>query len=395
VKVPTVLLGDIVEIRGGGTPSKANAAFWNGDIPWVSPKDMKCWEINGAEDKITSEAIKGSATNLVPENATLIVNRSGILKHTLPVGIARRAVAINQDLKALIPGPRAHPEYIAHMVKAAEPIVLSWVRATTADNFPIDNLRSLKIPLPSLDEQRRIAAILDKTDALRRQRKRAFDLLDSLSQSIFLEMFGDPAVNPRKYPLKTFGEISKKISDGPFGSNLKSSHYVEAGIRVIRLQNIGVGKFVDEDFAFISNDHFRSLSKHECLPGDVLVGTLGEPNLRACLQPDWLPVALNKADCVQIRPHQSMALPEYVVALINQPSVEKLAHGLMLGQTRTRISMGRLRSLRVPIAPRDEQKRFVEAIQKISETAEKAEMCNKHVQSVFSSLQSRAFSGQL
>ena len=187
--VSTVALGEVVEIRGGGTPSKSNPDFWNGEIPWVSPKDMKSWEIVDSEDKITEEAVQGSATNLVPENTTLVVNRSGILKHTLPVGITRRPVAINQDLKALIAGPRAHADYIAHMVKAAEPIVLKWVRATTADNFSIENLRKLEIPLPQISEQRRIAAILDKADDLRRKRKRALELLDGLTQSIFLEMF--------------------------------------------------------------------------------------------------------------------------------------------------------------------------------------------------------------
>ncbi|MGN6584945.1 MAG: restriction endonuclease subunit S [Rhizobiaceae bacterium] len=194
-----VALGDVVDIKGGGTPSKANAAFWGGDIPWVSPKDMKRWEIEDAEDKITVEAIKRSATNLIPSDAILIVNRSGILKHTLPVGITRRPVAINQDIKALICGAHADARYIAHMVKASEPVILKWVRATTADNFSTDNLRQLEIPLPPLPEQRRIAAILDKADALRRKRKRAIELLDSLTQSIFLEMFGDPATNPKSF----------------------------------------------------------------------------------------------------------------------------------------------------------------------------------------------------
>ena len=208
-------LGDVVEIKGGGTPSKANPAFWNGDIPWVSPKDMKRWEIDDSEDKITQDAIEKSATNLIPASSILVVNRSGILKHTLPVGITRRAVAINQDIKALICNGHAHPEYIAHIVKAAEPTVLKWVRATTADNFPIENLRSLEIPLPPLDEQRRIAAILDKADALRRKRKRALDLLGSLTQSIFLEMFGDPVSNPKRLPRVALGELIKvKSGDG-------------------------------------------------------------------------------------------------------------------------------------------------------------------------------------
>jgi len=218
-----VPLGEVCDIRGGGTPSKANQAFWSGEIPWVSPKDMKCWDISNATDKITSEAISKSATNLIPENSILIVNRSGILKHTLPVGITRRALAINQDIKALICNQRAHPDYIAHIVKAAEPIVLKWVRATTADNFPIESLKELSIPLPPLDEQRRIASILDKADELRRKRKRALDLLDGLAQTIFLEMFGDPVSNPKRITKIPLGDIIRvKSGDGLVAKDMAS-----------------------------------------------------------------------------------------------------------------------------------------------------------------------------
>ncbi|WP_295537349.1 restriction endonuclease subunit S [uncultured Thioclava sp.] len=185
-----VALGNVVEIKGGGTPSKSKPEFYNGDIPWVTPKDMKVWEIFDAIDKITPEAVTNSSTNLIPENTILLVNRSGILKHTLPVGITRRPVAINQDMKALICSAQVHPEYLAHLVKAAEPNILKWVRATTADNFPIQNLKELKIPLPPLEEQKRIAQVLDQADALRRLRTRALDTLNTLGQAIFHEMFG-------------------------------------------------------------------------------------------------------------------------------------------------------------------------------------------------------------
>lgn len=190
--------------------------------------------------------------------------------------------------------------YLSHFFKTRSyrQKISSLAAGANINNLRNEHLDDLEIPLPSLPAQRRIATILDKADNLRRKRKRALELLDGLTQSIFLEMFGDPALNPRAYPMRTLRDISIKISDGPFGSNLKSEHYVDEGVRVIRLQNIGVGKFIDEDRAFISVEHFRSLSKHECLPSDVLVGTLGDPNLRACLQPSWLKQALNKADCV-------------------------------------------------------------------------------------------------
>lgn len=301
------------------------------------------------------------------------------------------------DQHVFVVRPEVDCNYIARFLRSDQ-----FLKTAPIDSTPgqLPRIRSgeiagTPIALPPLADQRRISAILDKADAVRRKRRRAIDLLDCFAQSMFVDMFGDPATNPNDYLSRTFGEISDIISDGPFGSYLKSSHYVETGVRVVRLQNIGAGKFIDEDRAFISDDHFRTVSKHTCLPGDVLVGTLGTPNLRACLQPDWLPLALNKADCVQLRPNQDIALPEYVVALINHPSVERLAHGLMLGQTRTRISMGRLRDLPVPIAPLVDQRRFVAAIRELSKLREIYQVSNQEIELLFSSLESCAFSAQL
>src|SRR5690242_2326212 len=100
----------LVELRelglwvGGGTPSKFNPAYWQGGtIPWVSPKDMKHHIIRGAEDKITEVAAAESTARIVPPGSVLVVTRSGILRHSLPVAVAATHVAINQDLKALLP----------------------------------------------------------------------------------------------------------------------------------------------------------------------------------------------------------------------------------------------------------------------------------------------------
>ena len=146
-------------------------------------------------------------------------------------------------------------------------------------------LKRAEVVLPPLAEQRRIARVLDLAEALRAKRRAALAQLDSLTQSVFLDLFGDPAINPKEWPRGPMGSLALKFSDGPFGSNLKTAHYTESGVRVVRLQNIGVGVFVNEDAAYISEAHFAKLKKHECQPGDVLIGTLGDPNLRACIEP--------------------------------------------------------------------------------------------------------------
>ena len=253
----------------------------------------------------------------------------------------------------------------------------------------------VRIPLPPLPEQRRIASILDQTDALRTKRRRALALLDELANSIFIEMFGDPAREKHRWENRPLGSLAVKYSDGPFGSNLKSSDYTPTGVRVIRLQNIGAGKFLDRDRAYISDQHYRDLERHECLPGDVLIGTLGEPNLRACLQPDGILRAINKADCVQFRADQNQVTPQYIVGLLNQPSVGRMAESLILGQTRGRISMGRLRSFEVPTPPLGLQREYSNRVL----AAEEAECSHRthlaKLDELFVSLQHRAFRGEL
>lgn len=268
-------------------------------------------------------------------------------------------------------------------------------KTTNISNLNIDRCLQLELPLPPIHEQRRIAAILDKADALRTKRREALVQLDHLSQSIFVEMFGDPATNPKGWPWRPLGSLAKKFSDGPFGSNLKSEHYVESGVRVVRLQNIGVGDFIDNDKAYISEEHFERIAKHECVPGDILVGTLGDPNLRACSLPPSIPLAINKADCVQIRVEEKDAHAAFVCALLNHPSTEALAQSLMHGQTRVRISMGSLRELKVPVPPIALQRDFAERVGGLGLLKETQTKSAVELNTLFGSLQQRAFAGQL
>ena len=97
-------LDDLGTWKGGGTPRKSNSSFWtNGTVPWVSPKDMKRFFIDDAQDLITTEAVKESSAQLLPENSVMVVTRSGILERVLPVAINTVPVATNQDLKTLVP----------------------------------------------------------------------------------------------------------------------------------------------------------------------------------------------------------------------------------------------------------------------------------------------------
>ena len=151
------------------------------------------------------------------------------------------------------------------------------------------------------------------------------------------------------------------ITDGPFGSNLKTEHYQDSGPRVIRLQNIGDGAFRDER-AHISVERFQALGKHEARAGDIIVAALGETLPRACLVPPGLGPAIVKADCIRVRLHPEMDA-RFVSAMLNSPPVRKDATAQISGVGRPRLNLAKIRSIRLPVPPLKEQERIVAAIE--------------------------------
>ena len=391
-------LGEIADLQAGvGFPPRLQGRT-EGHFPFAKVGDISSTARSGgqlltsARNYVSREDLVSLKARVVPRGSTLFAKIGEAIAQNFRV-MAGTDLLIDNNAMAAIPRDTVAPRYLYRFLQTVD--MYQMASTTSVPSLRKSDLERIEVPLPPLPEQRRIADILDRADDLRAKRRRALALLDSLANSAFNDMFGDPAVNAKAWPVASIGEMAKKFSDGPFGSNLKSSDYRDAGVRVIRLQNIGVGHFNDSDRAYISVEHFESLRKHECVPGDVLIGTLGDPNLRATIQPDWLDTAINKADCVQLRPDPARVTAEYVAALINHPSTMMMASGLVLGQTRSRISMGRLRTLRLPIPPIELQRLFTTRVQRVQLL--RAQHLNEisTLDELFASLQHRAFQGEL
>ncbi|RON56135.1 hypothetical protein BK665_08225 [Pseudomonas frederiksbergensis] len=141
---------------GGGTPSKENLDYWtDGDIPWVSPKDMKSFWVSDTQDKITERAVAESSTNLIESGALLMVVRSGILQRTIPIAINTVPVSLNQDMKALRFNGRMKAEYAANFILGHESsLLLEWSKeGATVESIEQEYLSSGFIPAPPLEEQ--------------------------------------------------------------------------------------------------------------------------------------------------------------------------------------------------------------------------------------------------
>ena len=153
----------------------------------------------------------------------------------------------------------------------------------------------------------------------------------------------------------------RAITDGPFGSNLKTAHYTDSGPRVIRLQNIGDGVFKHED-AHISEEHYITLVRHSVREGDLVVASLGETLPRACLVPSWVPPAIVKADCIRVRLHANVD-SSYINFALQRPDLRHQTATQIKGVGRPRLGLKGIRNLAVPLAPLSEQQRIVASIE--------------------------------
>jgi len=154
----------------GATPDKGNDLYWCGDIPWVSPKDMKRKYIDDSIDHLTKEAIQESGLRWARKNSILVVVRGMILVHSFPVGITTTDLTINQDIKALNFDKRYDFEYAAYLLSGFEKVIVSLYVDDSAHGtkaIRLDNWKDFPLLCPPLDEQRAIVThLIQKTNEI-------------------------------------------------------------------------------------------------------------------------------------------------------------------------------------------------------------------------------------
>lgn len=216
-----------------------------------------------------------------------------------------------------------------------------------------DSLARETFALPPLDEQRRMARALQAADAVIAQ----LGLLrDALERS--LNSYAHSVFTRSHWPQRSLGELLQYASDGPFGSKIKTEHYSSEGARVIRLNNIDVNSFNDEDKAYVATDYFTSsLKGYEVKAGDVVVAGLGDESIpagRACIVPDNLGPALNKADCFCLRPGAEIS-SRFLAFFFNSPTGLSQSASFSQGSTRLRLNLGNIKKMTLPVPPATEQ----------------------------------------
>lgn len=390
---PLVKLGDVA-------PAKASKhAFSTSDDVWTLNLDQVEADTGNLLRKVmapVSEA--GTSTHGFDERHVLYSKlRPYLNKVVLPdeKGLA------TTELVPMLPDPlRLDRKYLAYYLRSKS--FVDWVSSQVAGaKMPRVSMQLFwqhEIPLPPLPEQKRIIAILDKADAIRRKRQHAIQLADGFLRAVFLDMFGDPVTNPKGFKIRRLMEfyVDGKTGTkcGPFGSALKKEEYTNSGIPVWGMDNITLnGEFIDTPSQWVSEEKYRDLKSYSLRPGDVIIsraGTVGKMGVvRSASE-----YSLISTNLIRVR-FGDLLLPEYFVSLMTycKGRVGRLKVGP--DGAFTHMNVGVLDNLELPYPPIQLQKKYLDIKRKIIEVLGKEGEFHKKLGYTFDSLSHKAFSGEL
>nr|WP_270049541.1 restriction endonuclease subunit S [Thalassolituus pacificus] len=254
-----------------------------------------------------------------------------------------------------------------------------------------DDFYDSEIPLPPLAEQKRIAAILDKADAIRRKRQQAIQLADDFLRAVFLDMFGDPVTNPKRWEVKALKDIST-IQIGPFGTQLHKEDYIEGGIPLVNPTHIVKGQIAPKSDLTISAEKHAELPEYHLMVGDIIMGRRGEMGRCAVVtekESGWL----CGTGSLFIRPNEVGIFSEYLNKFLSSEAIKSYLESESQGATMPNLNKTIVGNIQVPVPSELALKRFAVIKEKV--LAAKAVSLKFSEETIFDSISQKAFRGEL
>ncbi|EGR1273784.1 restriction endonuclease subunit S, partial [Vibrio parahaemolyticus] len=270
---PLVKLGDLFKVTSGGTPSRKKPEYYDGgDIHWVKTGDLHNKYVRTASEFITQEGLDGSSARRYPKGTVLVAMYGATIGACSILDIE---AATNQACAAFTPTEKVDPVFLYYLLKHSKPAFVKAGSGGAQPNISGTFLKNFEIPLPPIDEQKCIAAILDKADAIRQKRKQAIDLADEFLRSVFLDMFGDPVTNPKgweEHALKDITDVRSGVAKGK-----KVSLDDSVTLPYMRVANVQDGYLDLSEIKQIVVSK-KDAEKCQLIKGDVLLTEGGDPD---------------------------------------------------------------------------------------------------------------------
>lgn len=390
-------LGDVATVSSGNGAPQGDDFFVDGKFPFVRTFDVGKEKANNnlvnVRDYLNEHAIEENRMHLFPEK-TVLVPKSGastFLNHRALLGTP---AYVSSHLATVNANDNLLPEFLFYWSQTLD------ARTITHDiNYPslkLSEIESVQIPLPPLFVQRQIVSILEKAETMKRQRQEIDVLIDVLVQSIFIEMFGDPSRNERRWEEKTLDEILNE--DPQNGLYKPSSEYGEHGTPIIRIDAFYNGKIGDLRKLKRIKCNQNEITKYLIHEGDVLINRVNSLKfLGKCgLVQNLYENTIYECNMIRIRPNRSLIDPTYLTTFLCTPYVKnQILNRAKNAVNQSSINQQDVKSLTVLVPPLPLQQQFTRVVQDVERIRERQLESGKEINTLFNGIMQKAFCGEL
>ena len=390
-KWKTVALGGVFDIARGGSPRPIDKFITDDSdgVNWIMISDASSKYITSTKKRIIKEGVKKSRE--VHPGDFLLTNSMSFGRPY----IMQTSGCIHDGWLVLSPRDgAAHPDYFYHLL-GSDVLYAEFERraaGATVKNLNIDLVKGVEVPLPPLEEQKRIAEVLDKAEELRAKRRAALAQLDTLTQAIFLDMFGDPAQNPKGWPLSFVGQHARIAG----GFIFKSSDFHDVGVPIIRISDLGDDWVDVSRAARIPVEKLGKGSRYAVVAGDILISMSGSIG-KVAVVPDSLPGTAYQNQRVgrYVLKGDHRIISDYLLAFVRSHYHQGKVAELSTGVAQKNISGSQLESISMPLPPVNVQRQYASLMAETQVSLGSQRKSLDGMNQFFDSLQHRAFSGAL
>ncbi len=331
---------------------------------------------------------------IVKDGAT--TGKTSFVTHDFPF----KSAAINEHVFRLTPDvTKVNASYLFRFLSSpyGNRQVMMDFHGATVGGISRRIIDKVKVPVPPLPEQKRIAAILDKADVLRQKRKQSLKLLDEFIRAVFLDMFGDPYSNPRNWPIMSINDIAasepNSIKAGPFGSSLKKEVYVERGYKIYGQEQVIRDDLSYGDY-YISEEKYKELYNYRVSAGDILISLVGTYGMISIVPNDFIPGIINPR-LMKITLNKELIVPLFFKYLLQSKGIKAKVSHESHGGTMDIVNVGIMKRIQIPVSPIKLQENFERFYRRTSELKEKTLSSAIDLDTQFNSLVQRSFRGEL
>ncbi len=367
-------------------------------VPFLTVKDVTDARLDFVGCSFIQEAdyLAAKAGNSAPIKGDVLFSKDGTVGKVHVVN-TEQSFAVLSSLAILRP-KRGHVDagYLGHVLRS--PLVLEDAlkkkTGSAIRRIVLSDLKRVKLPLPPLPEQRRIAAILDQAETLRTQRRAALAQFDSLKQSIFLDMFGDPATNPKSWTVKSIDELCE-VKGGkrlPKGAEYSAT---PTPFRYVRVTDLSNGRVDESKLRYLKPEVQREISRYIVSAGNVIISIAGSIGLVAAVPQSLDGANLTENAAKLIARRAKDYLPDFLAFMLGMKAIQDQIDSHVGQVTIGKLALFRIEKLRIPVPPLPLQQVFATRIRAIEALKATHRAALAELDALFSSLQHRAFKGEL